>query len=181
VTTQFMVKAMDAGDVLLQTEAEIGPDETAGELQDRLKLLGGRLLVETLDGLVSGAVVPRPQEHDRATFAPLLTKEQGRVRWGESDAPAVHNQVRGLTPWPGAYGLLNKKRVKLLRSRLPESAPRPRPGELDWRDGRLYVGCAGGALELLELQPEGRRAMLPEEFVNGMKGSGVFPLRFEVD
>lgn len=180
VSTQFMVKAMDAGDVILQTTNPIGPDETSKELQERLRLVGGRLLVETLDLLEAGKASPKAQDETKATFAPLLTKEQGLVRWSEQDAPTVHNLIRGLYPWPGAFTLLNKKRIKLLRSKLLPDTHGASPGELVWREGRLIVGCSSGAVELLELQPEGRRAILPEEFVNGMKGAGSH-LRFEVE
>lgn len=180
VSTQFMVKAMDAGDLLLQTEIDVGPDETSKELQDRLRVVGGDLLVETLDRLERGEIAPRPQDHSKATGAPLLTKEQGLVRWTEDDAATVHNLIRGLYPWPGAYAILNKKRIKLLRSKIGSSKGSGSPGTLEYRDGRLFAACASGCVEILELQPEGKRPMLPEEFVNGMKGMGFYPLIFEV-
>jgi methionyl-tRNA formyltransferase len=179
VTTQFMVKAMDAGDILLQTTETIGPEENSKELQDRLRLVGGRLLVESLDKLELGQIVPKQQDASKATFAPLLTKEQGLVRWQDQDASTVHNLIRGLFPWPGAYTILNKKRIKLLRSKISKDSRTAEPGTLIWSEGQLLVACASGMLELLELQPEGRRAILPEEFVNGMKGSSS-NLRFEV-
>lgn len=184
VTTQFMVREMDAGDVLLQTETAIGPDENAKELHDRLRIEGGNLLVRTLDLLEEGKIQPRAQDPTKATFAPLLTKDQGMVRWNEFSAQAAHNLIRGLYPWPGAFTFLNKKRVKLLRSKLAAPSEEPsRPGTFQFRDGRLFVSCAEGVLEILELQLEGKRAMLPLEFVNGIKGMGFAEgtLCFEVE
>lgn len=184
VTTQFMVKEMDAGDVLLQAKSEIGPNETAKDLHDRLRLVGGELLVRTLDLLDQGTLRPRPQNPDNATFAPLLTKEQGLIRWASSSAKTIHNMTRGLYPWPGAFTLLNKKRVKLLRSKVaPAVQSSGRPGCLEFRHGQLFVPCAEGVLEILELQLEGKRAMLPTEFANGIKGmsfAGETPC-FEVE
>ena len=168
VTTQFMVKEMDAGDVLLQTQDPIGENETAKELQDRLRLVGGALLVKTLDGLADGSIQPRAQDGSKATFAPLLTKEQGLLRFTTTDAATLHNQVRGLFPWPGAYSFLQGKRVKVLRSLPSTQAPRGFPGTFWFEGERLFVSCHGGTLEILELQPEGKRAMLPREFANGI-------------
>jgi methionyl-tRNA formyltransferase len=169
VSTQFMVKGMDAGDVLLQVAAEIGPNETSKELQDRLKVVGGDLLVKTLSGLENGSIAPRPQDGNKATLAPLLTKEQGLARFGTENAETIHNQVRGLYPWPGAYAFLGGKRVKLLRSRLSAEPSRGEPGNFWFAGDQMFVSCRDGALELLELQPEGKRPVLPREFLNGIK------------
>jgi methionyl-tRNA formyltransferase len=168
VSTQFMVKEMDAGDVLLQVPAEVGPDETAKELQDRLKGVGGDLLVKTLSGLEDGSVAPRPQDGSKATFAPLLAKEQGLARFRSESAETIHNQVRGLYPWPGAYAFLGGKRVKLLRSRLSPEPARGDPGDFWFLGDKMFVRCHPGTLELLELQPEGKRPVLPREFLNGI-------------
>lgn len=184
VTTQFMVREMDAGDVLLQVETPIDPNENAKDLHDRLRVVGGDLLVRTLDGLESGSVQPKPQDSQKATFAPLLTKEQGLVKWNSANAQNIHDLIRGLYPWPGAFTVLNKKRVKLLRSRVARhDGKNERPGSLQFRDGKLFVPCADGLLEILELQLEGKRAMLPVEFANGIKGMGFAEgtLYFEVD
>lgn len=168
VTTQFMVKEMDAGDVLLQVPATIGPDETSKELQDRLKVVGGELIVKTLTGLADGSVKPHPQDGSKATFAPLLTKEQGLARFSAESASTIHNQVRGLYPWPGAYTFHQGKRVKLLRSKLSTEPSRGEPGSFWFNGDRLFVACRTGTLELLEVQPEGKRAVLPREFENGI-------------
>jgi methionyl-tRNA formyltransferase len=168
VTTQFMVKDMDAGDVLLQVPADIGPDESSKELQDQLKEVGGALLVQTLTGLENGTIQPRPQNGAAATFAPLLSKEQGLARFSTETAETIHNQVRGLYPWPGAYAFHQGRRVKLLRSRRSSEPPRGEPGSFWFQENRLFVACRSGCLELLEVQPEGKRALLPREFENGI-------------
>lgn len=171
VTTQFMVKEMDAGDVLLQEETDLGPDETAKDLHERLRLAGGELLVRTLDGLAAGTIRPRPQAANLATFAPLLTKEQGQLRFASESAATLHNLARGLFPWPGAFTFLQGKRVKILGTRLAPEASRGAPGTF-WLEGeRLLVSCREGTLELTGLQPEGKRALLPRDFANGMNSS----------
>jgi methionyl-tRNA formyltransferase len=172
VTTQFMAKEMDAGDVLLQEEFAVGENETAKDLLARFSVEGGRLLVKTLDGLEAGTLTPKAQNHSQATFAPLLEKGAGLVKFADTDAWAAHNQVRGLYPWPGAYAFVNKKRVKILRTAMARGEPHLGAPGAYWLAGeRMFVACRDGVLELLELQPEGKRPMLPREFVNGMKGA----------
>jgi methionyl-tRNA formyltransferase len=172
VTTQFMAKTMDAGDILLQEEFLINEQETSQSLLHRLSLEGGRMLVETLDGLEEGSIRARPQDHSKATFAPLLTKEQGLVQFNSSDAKTVYNQIRGLYPWPGAYAFLNKKRVKFLRAAVIQNkAAFGTPGTWRIENDRMLVTFADSVLEILELQPEGKRPMLPREFESGMKAS----------
>ncbi len=170
VSTQFMVKEMDAGDVLLQVTTPLGANENSKELHDRLKIVGGKLLVETLSTIEAGTARPQPQDGSRATLAPLLNKELGLVRFAEFSAPEIHNLVRGLFPWPGAYTFFHGKRVKLLRSLVATEPARGKPGEFRLEGDRLLVTCAEGTLELLELQPEGKRPQLPREFENGIKG-----------
>jgi methionyl-tRNA formyltransferase len=170
VSTQFMVKEMDAGDVLLQVTTPLGANENSKELHDRLKVVGGKLLVETLSKIEAGTARPQPQDGSRATLAPLLNKELGLVRFADFSALEIHNLVRGLFPWPGAYTLFHGKRVKLLRSLVATEPARGKPGEFRLEGDRLLVTCAEGTLELLELQPEGKRPQLPHEFENGIKG-----------
>jgi methionyl-tRNA formyltransferase len=177
VTTMRIDAGLDTGDILLARETEIGPEETAVELNARLAVLGAGLLVETLEGLEAGRIVPRKQDAAQATYAPLLKKEDGLVDW-RHPAESIHNRVRGMQPWPGAYTVFRGQTLHIWRARpLPDgrgsdsdSEPRPsgsgRPGTLLCLKP-LTVACGLGALELREVQLEGRRRMSAADFANG--------------
>ncbi len=155
VTTMFMGPGMDTGDMLLKAETPIGPEETAGELFDRLKCLGAQLLAETLVKLEKGELAPVPQKEEEATLAPMLKKEMSCVDWARP-AREAHDWIRGLNPWPCAIATLEGRRLKLLASRVVEGSGEP--GEARAVDGELVVYCGSGALVLTELQtPEGKR------------------------
>ncbi len=102
VTTMLIDAGLDSGDILLAAETEIGPEENAVELSERLSPMGADLLVQTLRALEEKKITPQPQDHERATFAPMLTKEAGNIDWSRP-AREIHNRVRGFQPWPGAY------------------------------------------------------------------------------
>jgi methionyl-tRNA formyltransferase len=176
-----MTKEMDAGDLLVQEEYPVSENDTAKDLLERFSSEGGRLLVRALDGLENGTLRARPQNHSQVTFAPLLTKENGLVRFAETDAWTTHNQIRGLYPWPGAYTYLGGKRVKILRAAMARGQPHLGAPGAFWMEGqKLFVACRDGVLELLELQPEGKRSQLPSEFLNGIKGADT-SARFETE
>ncbi len=166
VTTMRIDAGLDTGDMLLKAETEIGPEETAVELGQRLAVLGAALLVKTLDGLARGTVRPEPQNSAEATYAPLLKKEDGIIDWRQP-AAAIHNRVRGLQPWPGASTSFRGQRLHIWRSR-----PHPDPGAEPGRFAGLkppLVGCGTGSLELVEVQMEGRKRMPAADFVNGQR------------
>lgn len=169
VTTMRIDAGLDTGDILLQREVEIGPEETAAELSRRLASMGADLLVETLEGLRTGAVTPRPQDHSRATYAPMLTREDGRIDWSWP-ALKIHNRVRGFQPWPGAYCLFRGRLLHIWKTRpTPETVSGP-PGTLHPQRRRLLVACGEEtALELLELQLEGRKRLPVEAFLAGQR------------
>jgi methionyl-tRNA formyltransferase len=171
VTTQLMVKEMDAGDVLLQEKLPIGKEENLLELQPRMASLGGSLLVKSLDGIASGLIRPRPQDHRSATLAPLLQKDHGLMRFSQSNASTLHNQVRALVPWPGAHCFWRGKRVKVLAARPIKEESELSPGELSRRGDKVFVGCREGALEIITAQLEGKRALPGLEFLASL-GSG---------
>jgi methionyl-tRNA formyltransferase len=157
---------LDTGAMLLKWETEIGPEENAIELATRLARAGADLLVETLRRLAE--IMPEPQDESLATWAPVLKREDGKIDWSASAAEIV-NRARGFQPWPGAYAFLGGQRLQVwgaraVRMDLASGALRA--------DGRkLYAGCAGGAIELLEVQMEGKKRMPAAAFLNG------FPLR----
>ena len=169
VTTMLIDEGLDTGPILLARPTPIGAEETAADLEPRLARLGAEVLLETVAGLAAGTLVPRPQDDPRATLAPLLKKEDGRLDWS-CPAPALSRRVRGFHPWPGTYTSHDGRLVKVLRTR--EEAPGPgEPGVVVsvGRDG-LVVGCGDGTrLRLLEVQPENRRAMAASAFVAGAR------------
>lgn len=178
VTTIFIKEEVDAGDIILQESVQIGRDETAGELHDRLADLGGRLLVRTVD-LIERGQAPRRLQTGEPTPAPKLTRDVQRVRWQES-AETVRNLIRGLAPTPGAFSYLNGKMIKFYRTRVSQQSTSAAPGEVvaaDAREGVLTVATGSGCVHLLELQPEGKRRMSAAEF---LRGHSIEPgMRFE--
>jgi methionyl-tRNA formyltransferase len=166
VTTMRIDAGLDTGDILLRWETPIGPDETAPELSVRLAEAGADLLVRTLAELVAGKIHPQPQDDAFATYAPILKKEDGRIDWSNS-AQQIHNLVRGFQPWPGAQTWFRGQSLHLWRSRLvPQRWDLP-PGALVYERGVFAVGGDGAAVELLEVQLEGRKRMSAEVFANG--------------
>jgi methionyl-tRNA formyltransferase len=168
-----MDEGMDTGPVLAVSKTAIGPDETAGELSERLCKMGASLLREQLPLFVRRALTASPQDHDWATLAPLLKKENGQVNWNRT-AREIHNLVRGMSPWPGAFSWLQQQRVKLHRAHvLVEGAARDAPGTIIRADSHtIDVACAEGVLAIDELQVEGKRRMAVSEFLAGCRPPG---------
>jgi len=175
VTTMLIDEGLDTGPLLLSRATLIGDDETAEALEARLARLGGELLVETLAGLETGAVVPRPQDHAQATLAPLIKKEDGLADWRQP-AEALARRVRGFHAWPGVYTTLRGRTLRILRARplgLVDDATLPgaESGTLVKVDREgLVVACGPGtALRLDEVQPESRHAMPAAAFAAGAR------------
>lgn len=167
VTTMRIEAGLDTGDILLVRETGIGPEETASELSLRLAAMGAELLTETLRGLEAGTITPRKQDDAAATYAPILKKEDGRVDWTRS-ARAISNQARGFDPWPGAFTKFRGELLQLRRVRAVEESAGG-PGRIEVAGRALKVACGEGGLEVLELQPEGKRRMTAPEFLNGRR------------
>jgi methionyl-tRNA formyltransferase len=163
VTTMRIDAGLDTGDILLQSETAIGSEETAPELSERLAAMGAELLVRTLKTQPPA----RPQNPDEATLAPILKQEDGRIDWTRS-AREVHNLVRGLLPWPGAHTTFRGKAMHVWKSRVHAVPPGRPPGSL-WRDQRVFAACGESALELLEVQLEGKKRMPAAVFANGQR------------
>jgi methionyl-tRNA formyltransferase len=177
VTIMRVVLALDAGPMLAVRRRPIGPDETSEEVEQALALEGGRLLVETLAAMAAGTATETPQDEGAATYAPRLTKEEGWIDW-TLPAPRVHDFVRGLRPWPKAVSILDGGRLILLRGRPvePRAIAAAAPGTIvEARHDLLIVAAgAGTAYQLLEVQPEGRRAMSASDFLAGHRvGAGA--------
>ena len=168
VTTMQMDAGLDTGDMLLRSETDILPDETAGELHDRLSAMGAELIVRTLDALEKGELRPEKQDDSQTCYAKMLTKELCAVDWSRS-AREIHNQIRGLSPWPVATAVLEGKKLKLHRSAVSSlDAPDAQCGEIISLEP-LTVKCGSGAIELLEIQAEGKKRMLSVDYLRGHK------------
>ncbi|MGP8247689.1 MAG: methionyl-tRNA formyltransferase [Bryobacteraceae bacterium] len=167
VTIMRIDAGLDTGDILLQAETEIGPEENAVELGLRLSTMGAGLLVEALAGVDAGSIVPEKQDSAQATHAPLLKKEDGRIDWRQP-AAAIDNRVRGLQPWPGASTTWRGHVLQIWRSRpvVPGVHIGAEPGALA-SVRPLVVRTGDGGLELLEVQLEGRKRMPAADFANG--------------
>ncbi len=164
VTTFFLQKEVDTGDVILKREMSIGPEETAGEVHDRMMRLGAEAVVETVRRIERGEAEPLPQDDAKATPAPKLSVEEARVPWSKK-ARAVHNHIRGLAPYPGAWTEHAGTRLKLFRTRLAEGSGAP--GTALDTAGRIVVACGEGAVEVLEIQQPGRQRLAARDFLNG--------------
>jgi len=175
VTTMRIDAGLDTGDILMQREIAIGPEDTAETLGPKLASIGADLMVETLRGLESGQVRPTPQDHSQATLAPILRKEDGRMDF-ERTANDLLNRLRGFQPWPGAFTIFKGKTLQVHRAQPWQHTVTLTPGELAVEGTRLLVGCGKGndndtntALELVEIQLEGKRRMTAAEFINGYR------------
>jgi methionyl-tRNA formyltransferase len=169
VTTMFMDVGMDTGAMILRAREPIGPDDTAGALTARLAPVGARLLIETVAAIQKGSAPREPQEHDRATYAPMLKREDAAVDW-ELSGETVRNLIHGCNPAPGAFAGYGGKPLKLWRAALVDAAPEGAAGEivvLD-RDGPV-VATGGGGIRLLEVQPASRPRVTGAEFVRGAR------------
>lgn len=167
VTTMRIDSGLDTGDMLLKAETPIGPDETAVGLGHRLAVMGADLLVKTLDGLAAGTITPIPQDNAQATHAPIIKKEDGLIDWSKS-AQQIHDQIRGLQPWPGAYSMFRGQKLHIWKSMPHEGAAAAAPGAIA-RLKPLIIHCGGGDLELVEVQMEGRKRISASDFANGQR------------
>jgi methionyl-tRNA formyltransferase len=168
VTTMKIDAGLDTGDMLLKEEVAIAPDDDAVTLGSKLAAIGAPLLARTLDGLARGEITAVPQDHSRHSFAPILRKEDGLADWTQS-AEELRNRVRGLRPWPGVYTLFRGGVLKIEKVAAGSTAHQEQPGTLIVAGHRLFAACGSGRLELLEVQPEGKRRIPAADFLNGAR------------
>jgi methionyl-tRNA formyltransferase len=169
VTIMRVVKALDAGPMIARVVRPIGPYESSDVVERDLAALGAQLLVSVVDDLPSGHVVETPQDDTEASYAPRLTKEEGLIDWSRP-ARELHNHVRGMRPWPTAFTFLTGKRIVVQEARPSEAVDTTDalPGTVISAGRAITVACGDGrGLDLLQLQPEGRRVMPAREFVTG--------------
>ncbi len=169
VTTFFLESRVDTGNVILQREMPIGPDDTAGEVHDKMMLLGAEAVVDTVRLIESGEVPTSLQDDSLATRAPKIFKEDCRIDW-QMPSINVHNHIRGLSPYPGAWTMHRQNMLKLFRvlpvEGLPESI-KGEPGEVIRVEDELVIACGEGAVRVLEIQQEGRKRLEIADFLRG--------------
>ncbi len=167
ITTMLMDEGMDTGAILLQEKLTIMPDDTAGTLAPRLAELGGRLLVETIAQLKAGTVTPKEQDHDQATLAPLLKKEDGLIDW-TIKATSLANRVRGLSPWPGAYTFFGEERWNIWKVISTMEATTDKPGTIvAVNKSSILVATGDGLLDIREVQTANSKRMSVAQFLAG--------------
>jgi len=169
VTIMRMDEGVDSGDILLQEETPIGPEESFGELHDRLAILGAGMLIKTLEMLATGTVRPKPQDHNLATPAPRLDRETGLIRW-ENDCREIVSLIRGLSPVPCAYTGLDGKKLKVFKASAEPAAIAEAPGTIAVETpGAIRVTAGNGYVLLKEVQLEGKKRMAVSDFLGGCR------------
>lgn len=176
VTTFFLDKSVDTGKIIEQKKIQISNDDTAGTLHDKLKDLGAETVLSTVKKIESGNVELIPQDNSKANKAPKIFKDDCRINWKEL-ARDINNKVRGLSPYPAAWTLLNYKNVKIFKSKLTEIPCTEKPGYIEISDNKILVNTSDKKLEILELQLEGKKRMSSGEFLRGYKKENL--IKFE--
>ena len=167
VTTMLLDEGLDTGDILLTQTIDIKPEDTGGTLHDRLADIGAELLIRTLRGLEKNELAPIPQDHSRATYAPLLKKSDGKIEW-MLPAERIEAFVRGMTPWPGAFTFLQDKRLKLFKAGVVKTESHKPPGTvIRGFPDELRIATGEGLLSILELQGESGKRLSIKEFLRG--------------
>lgn len=172
VSIMRLVPKMDAGPVVIQKSTPITDDMTAAMLHDELSKIGGGLIVEALEQIRDGKHVEKEQDESLVTYAPLIKKEDGLISW-EKPGHEILCQIRAFDPWPGTFGRSTRGTLKIHKAKFHQNgmgAPsEAKPGDIFTKAGGLWVRCADGWIELLVVQPEGRKVMQIQEFLNGVK------------
>ena len=174
VTTMQMDAGLDTGDMLMKASLTIGENETAEELHDRLAALGAELIVQTVHAAAEGRLQPEKQDDSQSCYAAMLTKELSPIDFTKT-AQQVHDKVRGLNSWPSASAVLNGKRLKIHRTIITEG--HGEPGQVLSLQP-FVVACGEGAVEIIEVQPEGKKKMSAQSYLNGLHGLSADELRF---
>lgn len=167
VTTMLMAEGLDTGDMLMKKSTEIGENETASELHDRLSLIGAELLIETIDAIKRGEVTPVEQNDDESSYSPMLTKDMCPIDFNKT-AREIHNQIRGLSDWPCATAIMGEKRIKIYKSHIVENV-KGTVGEIV--DADKFIVCCGdnNGIAVDEIQAEGGKRMKTADYLRGNK------------
>lgn len=166
VTTMLMNEGLDTGDILLTEKTEIGENETASELFDRLSLMGADILLRTIDALQKGEITPKKQDASKATYAKMLSKDLSNIDFNSS-VRNIHKKICGLSDWPCAVTSVNGKRLKVYRSEIvSDEKPNAEPGEVI-DEKNFTVACIDGSIRFVEVQAEGSKRMKSEDYLRG--------------
>jgi len=167
ITSMLMDEGLDTGDILLSSKIKIAPDDTSGTLHDRLADLGADLLIQTLKSFETGEIIPVPQDHTRATYAPLIKKSDGRINWG-MPAETLEAFIRGMTPWPGAFTFHGDKRLIIFKAKpiIMDTAEAPGAVIKGFPD-ELRVATGKGVLSVMEIQGASGKRLLIKDFLRG--------------
>ena len=168
ITTMYMAKGLDTGDMLFKSEIEITDSDNFETVHDKLSALGAELVVKTIDALENQSVTPQKQDDSKSTYAHMITKETMLINWSEP-APAVHNLIRGLYPVPKAYTLYNGKRMKICKSELTDMHITNEPGCIVSKDRKSFTVACGNntAVKITSVQAEGKKQMSVEDYLKG--------------
>ena len=174
VTIMQLDEGLDTGPTLLERHRPIGPEETSGDLHDALAELGAAALIEAIQGLAAGTLLPRPQPTDGVTYAAKIEKSEARIDWNQ-DAVQIHRQIRAFNPWPVAEARLGEEPLRLLRARVADASGRAAaPGALLGMDGDgIRIACGQGVLAVGELQRAGKRPVSARDFANAVRIEGL--------
>lgn len=166
ITTMLMNEGLDTGDILLTEKTEIGENETASELFDRLSSIGAELVIKTIDNLQKGNITPKKQDNSKATYAPMLSKDLSNIDFNRP-VYEVHKKICGLSDWPCAVTSINGKRLKVYRSQIVSNTkPDVEPGEII-NEKDFTVACIDGSIRIVEVQAEGSKRMKSEDYLRG--------------
>ena len=165
-TTMFMDEGLDTGDIIDVYKTKVGETETAGELYDRIAKEGAELLCSTIEKIFAGTFSRVPQSDAEATYAPMLTKEMGKISFDRS-AREIYNQIRGLNPWPVAYTQTNKGILKVYSAEIADENASATPGKIIEKKNALVVGTGKGIIKITEVQLQGKKRMTAEDFLRG--------------
>jgi len=167
VTSMYMEKGLDTGDMLIKEELEIAPDMTAGEYHDALAILGGKVLLKTLDGIAEGTLSPQKQDDSLSSYAHQLSKAEGEIDWSSTNEQ-IYNKVRGLNPWPMAYSFIGTKRFVI--DSVLKSDECGKSGEVLRADENgLVIACGKGSILIKNIKPEGKKRMSVADYLRGHK------------
>lgn len=168
VTTFFLQEKVDTGNIILQARLPIGLDETAGELHDRLAEIGAEIVLHTVRLIESGKAVPKLQDETLVLLAPKIFKDHCKIDWTKS-AKEIHDLIRGLSPKPGAFTYHGGTLLKIYQSKISDDVRQGEPGDVVCTDSKLVVKANGGAIEIVEIQQEGKKKLTADEFLRGYR------------